>query len=156
MCVLTTLWNLTFLNVSNTREKRNCSRFYRIPIDLLHTCQHFWLPTAQWYMVLNKRVQCVFFVNILTKFWQITFILLPLSNKEFRGLMVRRPAFHQNDIRMKENPDFKFYFSYPHVPLCQGCQEEETPLKISKTPIFRGVSWHPWVAQNFLNIFFIW
>ena len=35
----------------------------------------------------------------------------------------------------------------------QGCQEN--PLKMSKTPIFRGVSWHPWVAQNFLNIFFI-
>ena len=26
----------------------------------------------------------------------------------------------QNDIRMKENPDFKFYFSYLHVPLCIG------------------------------------
>ena len=25
---------------------------------------------------------------------------------------------NQNDIRMKENPDFKFYFSYLHVPLC--------------------------------------
>ena len=36
----------------------------------------------------------------------------------------------------------------------QGCQG--TPLKMSKTPIFRGVSWNPWVAQNFLNIFFIW
>ena len=24
---------------------------------------------------------------------------------------------NQNDIRMKENPDFKFYFSYLHVPL---------------------------------------
>jgi hypothetical protein len=29
----------------------------------------------------------------------------------------------------------------------QGCHE--TPLKMSKTPIFRGVSWDPWVAQNF-------
>jgi hypothetical protein len=25
---------------------------------------------------------------------------------------------NQNDIRMKENPDFKVYFSYLHVPLC--------------------------------------
>ena len=45
-------------------------------------------------MVPNKRVQWVFSDNILTIFWQIPFILLPLSNKKFRGLMVRRPAFH--------------------------------------------------------------
>ena len=32
---------------------------------------------------------------------------------------------------------------------------QENPLKMSKTPIFRGFSWHPWVSQNFLNIFFI-
>ena len=30
----------------------------------------------------------------------------------------------------------------------QGCQEN--PLKMSKTPTFRGVSWHPWVAQIYV------
>ena len=42
-------------------------------------------------MVLNKRVQWVFFDNILTNWFHNS---SPLSNKKFRGLMVRRPAFH--------------------------------------------------------------
>ena len=33
----------------------------------------------------------------------------------------------------------------------KGCQDNS--LKMSKTPIFRGFFCHPWVAQNFLNIF---
>ena len=49
---------------------------------------------AQWYRVLNKRVQWLFFDNILTIFWQIPFIVLALSDKKFSGLMVRRHAFH--------------------------------------------------------------
>ena len=36
----------------------------------------------------------------------------------------------------------------------RGCQE--TPLNIGVLLIFRGVSWYPWVTQNFLNIFFKW
>ena len=45
----------------------------------------------QWYMVLNKRVQWVFFDNILTN-WFYNFSSIP--NKSFCGLVVRRPAFH--------------------------------------------------------------
>ena len=46
---------------------------------------------AQWYMVLYKRVQWVFFDNILTN-WFHNFSSIP--NKSFCGLVVRRPAFH--------------------------------------------------------------
>ena len=50
------------------------------------------MPTmTQWYMVLNKRVQWVFFDNILTNLFH-NFSSIP--NKSFRGLVVRRPAFH--------------------------------------------------------------
>ena len=49
------------------------------------------IPThSQWYMVLNKRVQWVFFENILKNWFHTS---SSLSNKKFRGLMVRRPAF---------------------------------------------------------------
>ena len=48
-------------------------------------------PGSQWYMVLNKRVQWVFFDNILTNWFHTS---SSLSNKKFRGLMVRRPALH--------------------------------------------------------------
>ena len=48
----------------------------------------------QWYRVLNKRVQWLFFDNILTIFWRIPFIVLALSDKKFSGLMGRRHAFH--------------------------------------------------------------
>ena len=48
-------------------------------------------PTPQWYMVLNKRVQWVFFDNILTNCLHNS---SSIPNKNFRGLVVRRPAFH--------------------------------------------------------------
>jgi hypothetical protein len=48
------------------------------------------LLAAQWYMVLNKRVQGVFIDNILTNCFHTS---STLSNKKFHGLMVRRPAF---------------------------------------------------------------
>ena len=49
------------------------------------------LTKTQWYMVVNKRVQWVFFDNIFTK-WLKNSSSIP--NKNFRGLVVRRPAFH--------------------------------------------------------------
>ena len=72
------------------------------------------IHSGTWCLIRGYR--WVFFDNILTILWEIRFILLPLSNKKFRGLMVRTPAFH-TEIRgsIPLAGSFAFFSSFSWV-----------------------------------------
>ena len=71
-------------------ERNSLVYWFTVRLQLTQTSYY-----TQWYMVLNKRVQWVFFDNILTN-WFHNFSSIHI--KSFRGLVVRRPTFH-TDIR---------------------------------------------------------
>jgi hypothetical protein len=77
--------------------------------------------------------------SFLTIFWQIPFILLPLSNKKFCGLMVRRPAFH-TEIRGS-------------IPLFLVFQKKASASVVQKPPIPTNFHYYLQDLQSSIYIF---
>jgi hypothetical protein len=103
------------------------SLLYRVGLWGLKIC------TSQWYMVLNKRVQWVFFENILTNCFHTS---SSLSNKKFRGLMVRRLAFHteiQGSIPLAGS--FAFFSSFSYFFLVFQKKASASASVVQKPPI---------------------